>query len=186
MRTKAFGLLLVLICVVAALPAHADLLGDTVQVDYLFPSSDTIMINFPTNVVTASGAPFDTFENITFTVLPTMITMTNDDQFSHHFVEAAFNGFSVDDVTAPGKITGATIDPLTNLAGFTQSDIVFQGTTLFVNFQGLTSLPATYVQIDLVTPEPASMTLLTTGLAGIAFLLRRKSSTAFAPYANSK
>jgi hypothetical protein len=179
MCTKSFGLLLVLICVVAAFPARASsLLGDTIQVNYLFPNSGTIFTNFPTAVVTAGGAPFDIFGHDTFTVLPTEVTMTNDDQLDHLFVAAAFNGFSVNDVTAPGRITGVTIDPLTNLAGFTQSDIVLQGTTLLVNFQSLTSLPTTYVQLDLTTtstvPEPASITVLTAGLAGIAFLLRRK------------
>jgi PEP-CTERM motif len=182
MLAKSFGLFTALLCGAAALPAHAGtLLGDTVHVNYLYPTDTAIYINFPDAVVTSGGAPFDIFGHDTFTVLPTMITMTNDDNQSHLFTSAAFNGFSVDDITTPGKILSATIDPATNLAGFVQSDIYFKGTTLYVNFEGLTSLPTTYVQLDLVTsggavPEPASMGLLAAGLAGIALLLRRRRS----------
>src|SRR5579864_7846598 len=166
MFTKSFCLFAALTCGIAALPAHAgSLLGDTVHVNYLYPTDTAIYINFPNAVVTSSGAPFNAFNEIIFAVLPAEVTLVNADMNSHSFTPATFNGFSVDDITTPSRITSATIDPKTNLAGFVQSDIFFNGTTLFVNFQGLTSLPTTYVQIDLVTnggsvPEPGSMGLL--------------------------
>ncbi len=182
MFTKSFCLFAALTCGIAALPVYAgSLLGDTVHVNYLYPTDTSIYINFPNAVVTSSGASFNIFNHDLFTVLPTEITMVSLDGVNP-FTPAAFNGFSVDDVTTPGKILSATIDPATNLAGFVQSDIFFMGTTLFVNFEGLTSLPTTYVQIDLTTsggtvPEPGSMGLLAAGLAGCAWLLRRRRRT---------
>jgi hypothetical protein len=153
------------IATIPGLTAHADLLGDTVRVDYRYPDSGSIYTAFPNTTVTPNGAAFDVFGHDTFRVFPSMIVMTNDDNVNHMFVVASFNGFSVEDLTSPGKIIGVTIDPTSNLAGLDASRIFFSGTTLFVNFQGLTSLPSTYVQLDLtIVPEPGPMALLIAAL----------------------
>jgi hypothetical protein len=165
-------------CAFFALPARAGILGDTIHVNYLFPDTSTIVISFPSQTVTAGGSLFDMGHD-TLNVLPDMITLKNDDSDSHPFLPGAFNGFSIDDVTSPGKITGVTIDPSTNFAGFDTSRIFFSGTTLFVNFQGLTSFPRTYVQLDLTTseaPEPSSAELILMGAAALALgRIRRRT-----------
>jgi hypothetical protein len=164
MKNKRIPVITLLLLVSAAatpvLTARADILGDSIHVNYLYPTSSSVYTSFANATVTPGGAPFDIFGHDTFRVFPSMIIMTNDDSNNHQFTAANFNGFSVDDLTSPGKITGVTIDPASNLAGLDASRIFFSGTTLFVNFQGLTSLPTTYVQLDLVTiPEPGPVTL---------------------------
>ncbi len=166
--------LVIAACAWGAVSARADLLGDTVHVNYLYPDPASIYISFPHATVPANGAPFDIFKNNTFRVFPTMITLTNDDNVNHFFLDAVFNGFSLEDLSVPGKIVGATINPASNLAGFDASRISMSGTTLFVNFQGLTSLPTTYVQLDLILiPEPGAFALLAAG-SGMSLLARRR------------
>jgi hypothetical protein len=85
----------------------------------------------------------------------------------------SFNGWVLSIQGA--RIGGVTIDPSTNLAGFTAANITYTPTQIRVNLMGLRYTPTTRIQLDLIqaVPEPATWGMLAGGLA-LAAVLRRK------------
>jgi hypothetical protein len=97
---------------------------------------------------------------------------------------AAFNGWILSDQTdSLAAILGVTINPATNMSGFSLSNISWTGDTIAVNWQGLAFNPDTVVSLDVVTsqgavPEPATwaMMLLGFGAAGTAIRRSRRKT----------
>jgi len=94
-----------------------------------------------------------------------------------------FNGFVINDVfgTIP-SFTSVSVNPTTNLVGFTPANITFNANDIFVNWQGLDFDADTIVSIDIngsiVVPEPTTLSLLGAGLAGLAVIRRRRKAKA--------
>ncbi len=98
-----------------------------------------------------------------------------------------YNGIAVD-LTSSGTITSVTIDPLTNMSGFTFSNVGFTDDQIEVDWSGLSFNPGTEVVLDVTlngstnpppgnTPEPGTGASLGFGLAAVCFLARRRLST---------
>jgi hypothetical protein len=82
-----------------------------------------------------------------------------------------YNGIAIDMVSGPA-FTSVSIDPATNMAGFGLGNISFTGSEIQVDWHLLPFDTSTIVKLDVSAPsgipEPASMTLLGLGIAGVA------------------
>jgi hypothetical protein len=155
-------------------PASALLLGDTVQADYLFPTQTSVFQTLGTATVTPT-ALFNSFGQTNYLVTDDTLQITNVFRSDVTFQSAVFNGVEITDLTnAP--ITGVTVDPATNLAGFSAADVNFDASHIFVNLQSLVTTPTTLVQLDIsgttAIPEPDTLALLAIGIFSL-FSLRR-------------
>ena len=74
-------------------------------------------------------------------------------------------------------ITSVSIDPATNLVGFSASNLSFDASHISLNFAGLLYDPSRLVQVDVNTataaPEPGSFLLIGFGVGGLALAKRR-------------
>jgi hypothetical protein len=128
---------------------------DTLVEFYYYPNFGTIFSVSPTFVVPATVVQGETGhpQIFTLTVTPTSITATNF-TFYNSFASGPFNGFEVADLTGDPNISGVTIDPTTNMAGFTSSDVFFDSNAVWVNWVGLSFDTSTIVKLDLTFDPP--------------------------------
>ncbi len=111
--------------------------GDTVDIEYLFPTSSSLFGLGTTGVVTSSGVGLNLFDNQEVTVFPDHVDMTGIKNPDSNFQPATFNGVSVTDLTHPGAFTSASADPASTVVSFGNSNVSIQGGVLFINYQGL-------------------------------------------------
>src|ERR1700744_4687262 len=135
MRLIATGLFAISIAANSA--SAAGILGDTVQIQYLYPNNTTQFGLSAMGTVTAAGVTLNLFGNQTVTVFPTDVQMVDVNGTGSSFLSAAFNGVSIQDLTNPSAFTSFSDDPVTNLAAFNNGDISLSGGILFINYQGL-------------------------------------------------
>lgn len=155
--------------------AHASLLGDTVEVQYLYPDQGSVYFDSGTQVVGPSGALYTNLAGggyFTLNVGPSNINAFAF-QFSSYWTPTSFNGFSVTDLSNP--LPNFTVDGATNMAGLTNANLSVSGNTLFVNWQGLPFDSGTNVQLDVsAVPLPAALPLFGIAVAGIAAWGRKR------------
>jgi hypothetical protein len=161
--------------------ARADFIGQSVHVVDAFPDMTTVAVDLGTQTIAAGGTTFTggiNEENVV--VFGTSFTINFP--IGTTFVSAPFNGFVVSEVgPSPDTITGASLAS-TNIPSFDSSRITFDATDVFVNFQGLVVPNPGDLSVNVTfgataTPEPASLTLLGLGVAGLAgYRCRRRAS----------
>jgi PEP-CTERM motif len=177
---KLFLAVLVL-SVLGSTAARADIIGDTVVIQYLYPNSSTEFGLSATGVVTSTGVTLNLFSNQSITVFGGDVQMVGVRDPSSSFVGATFNGVSIQDLTNPSAFTTFSIDPATTIPGFNLSDVSIQGGLLFINYQGLTTPLGSLAQVDFTgsnstVPEPSTITLLLLGSGALSTLLRRRGA----------
>jgi hypothetical protein len=159
------------------LPAHATLIGATVDVQRLYPDVSTLISDGGSTTV-SGVVEYPNLASFSVNIIDTQLLIGSLAAGNLSFTGAAFNGFefSFSGVT----ITGATVNGSSTFLGSPAISIV--GNKIFLNYSGLnTGNGATTSIIDVTTaasgvPEPSTLTLLGAGLLGLGFRYRRRSA----------
>jgi hypothetical protein len=111
------------------------ILGDTVEITYLYPNINTPYgINLK-GVVSTSGLSLDLFNNVSVVVYPNSVAMVGLRDST--FTGAAFNGVSVQDLTNPSAFSSFWLNPASDVPGFSISRTSLVGGVLFINYESL-------------------------------------------------
>ena len=160
--------------------AHADITGDTVSLNfYVTPTAGGptyTLDNFGNFVVPSSGVATGYLPNLGLDYTLSSTSISFSEIFTLNFDAASFYGFSVVDQSEPFSVNVATLDGASTVTG-TLPTAAFAGSGLYVNFAGTDFAPGESADFDfstVVTPEPSSLMLLSTGILASAGSLRRR------------
>jgi MYXO-CTERM domain-containing protein len=174
-------LLPVLLLALLAAPAHAGLIGATVNVSAYFPNTSSVYVD-PGNVVVSDALEYPAGSYSIFTgsvavdVSDTQIILDDTTNNALPASPADFNGYILRVISGPA-IASASVDPA---SGWVPVEVTVVNGDLRINYQGLTSgvLPNPLSIIHFTTvPEPGLGLLAAVGLLGLA-LARRRSDAA--------
>ena len=173
---------LVLVAVAAVGSLNASVLtGDTVNITYYYPNLTSAVESIGTFAVPGTSSSY--FGVFTMDVADNSLTANFTDTTSW-VAPVPFNGFVLTDETN-SPFTGVTVDPATNMAGFTATNVSFTPNQILVDWQGLSFDTSTVVKLDInasATPEPgfAWCALLIAGCFGAVKWYRssKRSATA--------
>jgi hypothetical protein len=161
--------------------------GATVNYQYYFPDLSTPCACATNgNYVVGSGVEISNIADNTtggLTVASGTMDISANDIFidflsQGSFNAAAFNGFVLSDLTDNlPAITGVTINPATNMAGFGNSNVSFTGDSILVNWADLAFNAGTVVSLNVTfaqpaVPEPATWAMMLVGLGAIGCTMR--------------
>ena len=154
--------------------------GATLNYQYYFPNSST---------------PYPAADNGSFVVGPGIeVDNVSDDRAtldisgSNIFIDfisnsvwttETFNGWILSDQSdSLAAILGVSIDPASNLAGFSLSNISFTENQIAVNWQGLSFTESTILSLNVTfgstaVPEPGTWAMMLLGFGAAGFALRR-------------
>lgn len=167
--------------------ANATLIGDQVIAKHLFPDFATVLFSTPYFTVTGNASDKNLiYERYNLNM--------GAEGFSVQFVTGGewmgydsnglmvdFNGLMVDDLDDSSGNDLQKVFMSTNLSGWNDSRLRWDGDTVYLDFKGLTYSAESFLSVtfDFGTsnpvPEPATMLLFGFGLLGIAGVSRKKA-----------
>ena len=163
------------------LPAHAGLIGSTVDVRNYYPNLATLSSD--AGSTTVSGAlEYANVASFAMDITDTQILIEWSGASGNlSFTPAAFNGFEF--LFSGVTIAGATVNGSSTFLGSPAISVV--GNNIFLNYSGVNTgggpnAPTVSI-IDVTTsasgvPEPSTLTLLGAGLLGLGFRYKRRSA----------
>ena len=163
--------------VMLAAPASAQIaLGDTLQLEYLFPDTSSVY-DTQSTLFTGAGTTLPVIYTGTATFDSNLIKIVQND--SWNYTGAAFNGVRITDLSNLSAFNGWGVLPSTTMTGFSFST---GGGSLYVNWQGVQTFTGATVALGGAVPEPASWALMLggVGLVGGALRSRRRQAVSFA------
>jgi hypothetical protein len=171
-----FCLSIAILGTMASAPAKAGFIGETVSVDYHWPTLGSVYLSSG-NAVVGAGVEFSSIGSFgpAADIADESFTITYSNTW-HLSGGAAFDGLVLTAMTA--DIIGVSID--SNTFGFVPT-LTFDGQHVYVNQAGAAFLPAgasLTVNVEFAAaeiPEPAALTIIGLGIAGLAIARRRRS-----------
>ena len=176
LQRRACRVLVVLVLsMFAGVAAKANITGDTVEIQYLYPNIVSPVGSPSIGVVTVTGVSnLFIVSSATLTVYGNYFLMT--ETANGVFGSGLFNGVEIKDLTNPSAFTGFSVDSATDLPGFTLSNVTLSGSNLYINFEGLPITTGEIAQVDFtaVTPEPGTAVLWLTGMIALMIVMRER------------
>jgi hypothetical protein len=171
MKTLKLGLLRwALLAALLCLPAHAGLIGSTIDVRKYLPDLATLSADYGPKIVSGS-VEYPSAGSLSMDITDTQILIGWPGPGNLGFASTAFNGYEF--LFSGVTIAGATVNGSSTFLGSPAINIV--GNNIFVNYSGLqTGNGPTTSIIDVTTaasgvPEPGTLTLLAAGLLVLGF-----------------
>ncbi len=133
--------------------------GDTLGEIYYYPTAQSVYQGQQTFVVPANGLSGS--DGVFSIAVGSSTIIASNFTFNSYWNDTAtagipvsFNGFEVFDTSNNPEISGVTIDPSSNMAGLTDSNISFTSNSVSVNWEGLSFTTSTVVELDLTFDPP--------------------------------
>ena len=154
--------------------SHASLLGDTIDVQYVWPSAG--IVNSDLGTITVTAAPQSvTFQPYFDVEISSSRIVVNNSNYGGTY-SGTFNGqYLIDQSVA--TFPSYTVDATSVLTGGTPN-ISIVGNTLEIDFHGLTFQRREQLVLDIgsAVPEPSTWAMMLLGFAGIGFMAYRRKS----------
>jgi len=162
------------LCVGLTGAAQASMLGDSVDIQYVWPSAGSVYQDLGTITVTSSlqTVTFQPYFDVSVSANQVIVS---DSNYAGGY-SGAFNGeYVIDESVA--AFPAYSIDPSSVLTGGAPV-ISVVGNTLEINFAGETFLPGEQLVLDIgpAAPEPAPFGLFGAGLGSFLILRRRRTA----------
>ena len=142
---------------VVARTTNGSILGHIVRMAFLNSDGTSNIFSYAAFSVPANGFTFshcgDGCGGPQATVFPNSIVVTTYGPYGQ-----PFSGFSISDFTDPAAFSSFSIDPDSNVPGFSISNVSLRGGVLYLNFGGVALVQGSFAQIDFPGASPQTIT----------------------------